>query len=112
MDKKTFYVSVQAGDVLEDPDVAAFEFEIEATDDQVALLQDLMDEWSQGDSRSPVSMFSYMGEEHSDDTRIDNYDARLERIYRYIHKLGTPETKRHIESMNVMHDLQDESRQQ
>lgn len=102
MNKKTYYVSVQAGDILEDPEAAAFEFEIDATDDQVSRLQDMMDEWSQYDSHSVSSMFTYMGEEHSDDVRIDEYDAALKRIYQYIHDLGTLETRQHIESMNIM----------
>lgn len=104
MDKKTYYVSVQAGDVLEDPEAAAFEFEIVATDNEVARLQDMMDEWSQDDSHSVSSMFSYMGNEHLDDVQVDEYDAGLIKIYRFIHELGTAPTKQHIESMHVLND--------
>jgi hypothetical protein len=102
MNKKTYYVSVQAGDILDDPHAAAFEFEIEATDIQVALLQDMMDVWSQADSHSVSSMFGYMSDKKPAEARVEEYDEGLLRIYQFIHEMGTPETKKHIESMNVL----------
>ncbi|MDF2671576.1 MAG: hypothetical protein K0R67_3882, partial [Paenibacillus sp.] len=85
MDKKTYYISVQAGNILEDPEAAAFEFEIVASDIQVAQLQDMMDEWSQADSHSVSSMFGYMSDKKPAEARVEEYDEGLSRIYRFIH---------------------------
>ncbi|WP_246067159.1 hypothetical protein [Paenibacillus koleovorans] len=102
MQKKTYYVSVQAGDVLEDKEAAAFEFEIEATDEQVSRLQEAMDEWQQADSHSVATLFNYMSDESPDNEKMDDYDVGLHYIYGLIHEMGTEETRKHIESMGVL----------
>jgi hypothetical protein len=43
--------------------------------------------------------------QYHDDPENDDYDAQLTAVYRKLYELGTPETKRHIESMGVLGGL-------
>lgn len=102
--KKTYYISVQADSILLNKGDAAFEFEIEATEKEVVELQELFDGKEQSDNyafgRAHVPWKPY----HEDESN-DVYDKYLLEIYRTIHRLGTPETKRHIERMNILHQF-------
>ncbi|QJD81755.1 hypothetical protein [Cohnella herbarum] len=99
-DRKTYYVSVGAGQVLEDPEAAAFEFAIHANEAELDKLQELFAETQDADEDEALS---FKGNPMVSDTP-DNatYDALLMDIYRMLHELGTYETKRHIESMNIL----------
>ncbi|NGQ94916.1 hypothetical protein G3578_06920 [Brevibacillus sp. SYP-B805] len=100
MEKKRYYVSVQAGTVMEHQGDAAYEFEIEATPDDVEVLGRL---FAQKDSydvdsfwRSHIPVIPY----HID-TENDAHDKSLQEIYAMIYRLGTEETRQHIASMNL-----------
>ena len=101
-DKRTYYISVQSDSILKNKEDAAFEFEIQATEQQISRLQELFDSKSEADNygfgRAHVPFLEY-----SHDKTNDAYDYYLAESYRMIHELGTPETKRMIESMNVLH---------
>jgi len=43
MEKQTYYVSVQAGTVLEDKEAAGYEFEIQATEKEIEQLMELFE---------------------------------------------------------------------
>jgi hypothetical protein len=101
MDKKTYYVSVQAGTVLEDMEAAPFEFVIEATPKELDKLQVLFEEKDEADDDTFTRGMTPAIPYHQD-VQNDAYDASLKRVYRYIYELGTPETRKHIESMGVL----------
>ncbi|QAY65132.1 hypothetical protein [Paenibacillus protaetiae] len=98
---KTYYVSVQAGQVLEDPHSTSYELVIRANAEQYARLQELFGELSSIDEAGAgaysLSVF------HTDDDRKLNsgYDDTVEQIYRLLYECGTAETKAHIESMGL-----------
>lgn len=99
-DKKTYYVSVGEGQVLEDPEAAAFEFAIHASEAEIDKLQELFQETQDADEDGA---FTFSGSPSvSDSPDNDTYDAHLKDIYRMLHELGTHETKQHIESMNIL----------
>jgi hypothetical protein len=100
-DRKTFFVSVGAGQVLEDREAASFEFEIRASHEELNKLQESILRYG----LKPVTE----GEEELNGA----YDSQIHDIYKLLHELGTDETKRHIESMNVLeptaeHDCMEE----
>ncbi len=101
MEKKTYYVSVQANSVLEEQGAAAFEFEIEATPEEVAELSELFEQkLGVEDANFWRAHTPYL--QYHDDQENDEYDYFLREIYRMLHKLGTKETREHIERMGVL----------
>lgn len=100
MDRKTYYVSVQAGTVLEDQGAAAYEFEIQATEKEKNRLQEIIGYKEMVEKgtffRSHVPAIQYHVDNENDD-----YDYYLTAIYKLIHALGTPETRRTIEQMGI-----------
>ena len=100
--KKTYYVSVQAQTVLEEQGAAAYEFEIEATEDEVTKLVELFEDQMENEHDTheramiPAMPYHY-------DKENDLYDANLKEIYRAIYEMGTPETRKHIENMGMPH---------
>jgi hypothetical protein len=103
MDKKTYYVSVQAGTAVEQRDAAPFEFVIEATPRDLDKLQELFEEKNEADDDTFTRAMTPAIPYHQD-VQNDAYDASLRQVYRLIHELGTPETRAHIESMGVLDD--------
>lgn len=98
--RKTYYVAVGAGQVLEDKEAAAFEFEIRASDEEVNELQEMFGELSSADEAAAFHFPSALSV--SDERRNEFYDSQLQNIYGLLHRLGTEETKRHIESMGIL----------
>ncbi len=100
-DKKTYYVSVQSESITENQGDTAYEFEIQATDREIGLLQELFDMIEDTDNLSAIrAHIPYV--QYHDDPENDSYDELLQAVYRKLHELGTPETKQHIESMGVL----------
>ncbi len=99
--RKTYYVAVGARQILEDQEAASFEFAIFANDDELNKLQELFEE-TQDSVEDEAFHFSGLPTV-SDVPDNDTYDALINEIYRMLHQLGTDETKRHIESMNILH---------
>lgn len=100
MEKKTYYISVGSGDIVREKDVTNFEFEIQATEEELNELEELFEEKEEaelGSARRAVTPYY----EYHNDGENDAYDASLKDIYKMIHKLGTPETRSHIESMHI-----------
>lgn len=99
--KQTYYVSVQAGSIVQNEHDTSFEFEIQATEKEISKLQELFDGKEEADDYAYFRAHVPWQEYHEDKPN-DAYDYYLTEVYRMIHELGTPDTKRHIESMNVL----------
>jgi len=101
--KSTYYVSVQAGTVNAGKGDAAFEFEIEATPEEIRELENLFAELADAEESALVRFVGWRSV--SEREAGEATDAHLRDIYRLLYELGTEETKRHIESMNIMEDV-------
>jgi len=101
MEKQKYYVSVKAHEIYADPTIAEWEYEIEATEDEVSVLQEMLDEVHEkdGNTITPAHV-PYI--QYHDDEPNDEYDDTLIKTYRFIHRVGTPEAKEHIESMGML----------
>ncbi|MBU7320664.1 hypothetical protein [Paenibacillus oleatilyticus] len=102
MEKKTYYIAVGSGEILEPEDVTGnFEFEIQATEEEVDKLQEIFEELAMNEEDTAVRAMIPYREYHADKEN-DAYDWNLTEIYRMLHELGTPDTRKHIEAMNVL----------
>lgn len=109
MMKKTYYVDLVAGDVLDRP---AFEenpsFKIEATDGELHELKTQLSESYTADMQAYIRSHIPFVEYHKDPAN-DRYDQSLKKIYALIYQLGDTEAKRHIEEIGILEE--DKSRQ-
>lgn len=101
LEKKTYYVSVGAGQVLLDKEAAPFELVIRANEEELNKLQELFEETSSADEAAALTFSG--SPTVSDPVEDATYDGLMRDIYRLLHELGTDETKRHIESMGILH---------
>ncbi len=101
MDKRKYYVSVQAATILENQSEAAYEFEIEATPKEAAKLGELLEIQKDFDFesffRTPIPAIPY-----HHDAANDGYDETTQLVFAKLHELGTMETRQHIEQMGVL----------
>ncbi|OBZ12400.1 MULTISPECIES: hypothetical protein [Bacillales] len=101
-ERKPYYVSVQAGQILEDPQAAAYELEIIVNEEEHTRLRELMDELSSMDE-AEMFHFSHHPYGSASDSEINGgYDELIQRIYKQLYEHGTDATKRHIESMQLL----------
>ncbi|REE56441.1 hypothetical protein A8990_1593 [Paenibacillus taihuensis] len=102
--RKPYYVSVQAGSILEDPTVTAYELEITANEEELNRLQELFEEYSTMDEAQAFHFGKApFGGATTDSDRVINAgtDRLIVDIYRLLYELGTSDTKHHIETMGL-----------
>jgi hypothetical protein len=100
-ERKPYYVSVQAGQILEDPQEAAYELEILANEEEYTRLREQFDELS---SMDEAQAFHFVSHPYgsADEIEMNNgYDEIIKRIYKQIYEYGTETTRQHIESMGL-----------
>ncbi|TCP26634.1 hypothetical protein EV207_11965 [Scopulibacillus darangshiensis] len=99
--KRRYYITVGSGEILPERTMSEWEFEIDASEEEVMQLQSMFEE-ANTDSweaywRAHIPILPY----HHDDSN-DKYDDDLVLIYQKLYDLGTPETKEHIKSMGIL----------
>jgi hypothetical protein len=102
MEKKRYYIAVGPGEIMENQGDASYEFEIEATEEEIDRLQELFEDKDNADQSSYVRSHIPFREYHNDEPN-DIHDYYLHEVYQMIHNLGTQQTREHIEHMNVLH---------
>ncbi|CAM3317579.1 hypothetical protein PALU110988_15730 [Paenibacillus lupini] len=104
-ERKKYYVSVQAGQILEDQGAASYELEIMANNEEFNQLQVMFEDLSSMDN-AITGHFNYEFGTHlsqtSDSQMNGGYDAILHDIYLFIHEHGTASTQKHVESMGLL----------
>lgn len=102
MDKKTYYVSVNNGSILEDPTAFDYEFEINATEEELVQLKELFEQ-SQEEDQKGIKRAYLIPFVHAENS--EGFEESLHQTYQMLHHLGTPKTKIHIESMNILQEF-------
>lgn len=102
MEKKPYYVSVQANSIMQNQGDAAYEFEIHATPEEIEKLSSIFEDMAGYDRRAMLKANAYTFPYHLDPEN-DGYDSSLREAYEYIYELGSSETKRHIEKSGLLH---------
>jgi hypothetical protein len=104
-ERKKYYVSVQAGQILQDQGAASYELEIMANDEEFNQLQVMFEDLSSMDE-AITGHYNYAAgtlQSESGDSRMNaGYDAILHDIYLFIHEHGTDATQKHVESMGLL----------
>jgi rubrerythrin len=103
MDRKTYYVTVQHGEIMDDPTAFNFDYVIEANEEELDQLEELFEDTATEEQETIFHSFTLSSSTYYNNEN-DAYDLSLRSIYRKLHELGTPETKQHIEKMNILND--------
>ncbi|MNI30242.1 hypothetical protein D3C73_840830 [compost metagenome] len=102
MDKKTYYITVASGEMLQSPEASNYDFEIQATEEDIDRLTDLFEEVEDSVQSSYVgSWIPWKTYYHEDASEA--YDYYLREVYKMLHELGNEQTRKHIELMNIIH---------
>lgn len=104
MQKKTYYIEVENGLILENQGDTPYELEIEATTDEIRELENLFEKRTDQDFELYVDSHipNKWDEVESD---VQTYNEYLHSIYSIIYKLGVPSTREHIEKNNILTKL-------
>ncbi|EFM09254.1 conserved hypothetical protein [Paenibacillus curdlanolyticus YK9] len=97
-ERKLYYVSVAAGQVLDDPEAAAYELVINANREEVNRLKTLFNDYSSMDEAQAFHFVRNPYETTSDAELNGGTDEIIVQIYRLLRELGTEETKRFLTS--------------
>ncbi|MFT4414900.1 hydrolase [Fredinandcohnia humi] len=104
--KKTYYVSVESGEISKVKSASSWEYRIEATDDEIIQLREIFDEnyanEVEGFLRAHVPLIEY----HNDSSN-DQYDSTLQKVFKMIYELGDQEAKEFIKSQGIISQLGD-----
>jgi hypothetical protein len=101
--KKTYYITLGSGEIMQRATDSPWSFKISATDEEITKLRELFDqnyatEW-QNYFRAHVPYVQY----HYD-RENDAYDETLGEIYKMIYELGDEEAKQHIRNIGILDD--------
>ncbi|SET33205.1 hypothetical protein SAMN05216389_10919 [Oceanobacillus limi] len=101
MDKKKYYVSLQAQEISQIEYSNNDEFVVYATEEEIEELRSKMDQMEDAALgtfiRSHVPIKPY----HEDESN-DKYDAGITDAYQMLYDLGDTNTKAHIESIGIL----------
>jgi rubrerythrin len=103
MDKKTYYVTVQYGEIMDDPTAFNYDFVIEANEEELDQLEELFEDAASAEQETVFHSIILSSSTYNN-SENDAYDQGLREIYGKLHELGTAETKQHIEKMNILND--------
>jgi hypothetical protein len=107
VEKQRYYVYMATNEILPQPGDSDRYFEIDATDEEMAGLQDLFDRMDDEEQHSlvrastPYERFDTL-QSGDQDERNEPFDRRMRDIYWKIYDLGTPETRSQIEEMGIL----------
>jgi hypothetical protein len=101
--KKTYYISIAHGEISQLKTASPWDFQIEATDREIAELREYFDQNYSTDWQAfwrahvPYVQYHY-------DRENDAYDETMMKIYEMIYRLGNDETKAQIRSLGILPD--------
>ncbi|WP_199615214.1 hypothetical protein [Paenibacillus alkalitolerans] len=104
MEKKRYYVSVQARTIMQNKGDSAYELEIEATPEQVEYLHELFHAVEEEDNDTYIRLHN-PATVYAEDDVLEPFDKYMKEVYQMLYDLGTQETKKHIKSMNILDSL-------
>lgn len=98
-DKKTYYVDITAESILTEP-VETPSFVIQATDQEVHVLQTVFDDKDRADLESYVKAHI----PYENQNKNAHYDKAQKVLYAIIYHLGNETARRHIDEMGILTD--------
>jgi hypothetical protein len=102
--KRSYYVDLQSGDILEKPlEEKSPKFRISATDREYIELKRLFDRSYSADFSTFIRAQIPFREYHKDPENA-RYDDTMKKIYGELYKLGDNETRKYIENLGILTD--------
>lgn len=95
MERQPYYVSVQNHSVVAEQNAGDYEFVVHLNEAEREELQRLLNGLGDAETDQIYSFMLFTSK--SNDMINDPYQQNLNRVYAYIHKFGTPETKQFVE---------------
>jgi hypothetical protein len=102
-EKRTYFVDIASGEVLENPVESSPSFKILANQSELKELKSYYSENSSADFQTFQRAQIPFREYHHDQENKD-YDDSLRKIYAMIYLLGDEEARRHIEKYRILED--------
>ena len=100
-DRKTYYIWLPNGQILQDSESSPWNYKIEATDDEIKQLREYFDQnYSTEIGNFYRAHIPFL--EYHHDPGNDAYDKTLHEVYELIYKLGDTNAKNHIASMEIL----------
>jgi hypothetical protein len=99
--KHSYYINIQSHEIFSEPDGGEWDFKIEATSSQLAVLERLFDKTDETDWESYFrAHIPYLEYHHQPQNK--EYDLRLYLIYTFLYYLGDEKTRQHIGGMGIL----------
>ncbi|HET7628542.1 MAG TPA: hydrolase [Bacillales bacterium] len=100
MEQRPYYIKIETGEIHSDPTISEWEFQIEATEDDVEQLRRLMEKI---DNDSFHTFWrAHVPYPYHQDEENHQYEDTLARIYRMIYDHGDEKAKAFIESIGIL----------
>jgi hypothetical protein len=106
--KETYYVGIADGMIAKRKTDSPWDFKIEANDEEIIKLRELID-WGADQDWQSFTRAQMPALPYHFDRENDAFDLTLKNIYALIYQLGDEEAKQHIEKMGMSH-LNDEDK--
>ncbi|PLS09675.1 hydrolase [Neobacillus cucumis] len=101
--KHSYYINIQSHEVFSEPDGVEWDFKIEATPSQLAVLERMFDKTDETDWESYIrAHVPYLEYHHQPQNK--EYDLRLTLIYSLLYYLGDEKTRQHIGNMGIINE--------
>ncbi|MCR8657994.1 hypothetical protein [Paenibacillus endoradicis] len=100
--RKIYYVNVQSKQLYEQPDIADYHLVITANAREYDRIIEQFLEVDDSDEWTLETMFQFHNNSPDMSMVNDEHDYRLKQLYKELYKLGTDETRRHIEQMRIL----------
>lgn len=102
--RKRYFVAVNHG-LIQEVRNDSNEYEVLLSGEELAVLQDLLNELSREDDYAFRRAFvPYKSADHDD--AAEQFDDATIRVFQYLHDHGSAETRRQIEGLNVLQKLE------
>ena len=101
MDRRRYYVSVHSKSIMENQGDGAYEFEVEATPEELDELRDLFADLEIDENKTAFRGALQPAKPYHLDGENDAYDDDLNEIYNLLLRIGTEETVRHLNGMRL-----------
>ncbi len=99
--KNTYYIHISSGEISQSGIDSPWNFQIEATPDEIQKLRQFFDKNEAGDLPAFIRSHIPFREYHYDEEN-DRQDEALQQIYGFIYQHGNEEVQQQIESMKIL----------
>jgi hypothetical protein len=102
-EKHSYFINIQSHEIFGEPNGGGWDFKINATESQVAVLERLFDKTDETDWESYIrAHIPFLEYHHQPENK--EYDLRMMVIYSLLYYLGDEKTRAHIRDMGILNN--------